>query len=82
MDISNVVEIHITEKSSKQTTVKTLRWIHIAISNAKLTLLGIYPKIRGKYLQLNLIEFSYKLNRKFFGERLFDRLTIAMADNY
>ena len=82
VDISNFVEVHITEKSSKQTTVKTLRWVHIAISNAKRTLLGIYHKIKGKYLQLYLDEFCYKLNRRYFGERLFDRLTIAMSNNY
>jgi len=82
VDISNFVEVHVTEKSSKETTTKTLPWVHIAISNAKRTLLGIYHKIKGKYLQLYLDEFCYKLNRRYFGEKLFDRLTIAMADNY
>jgi len=57
-------------------------WVHIAISNAKRTLLSIYHKIKGKYLQLHLDEFCNKLNRKYFGEKLFDRLTIAMSDNY
>ncbi|HIP36061.1 MAG TPA: IS1595 family transposase, partial [Crocinitomix sp.] len=41
-------------------------WVHIAISNAKRTLLGIYHKIKGKYLQLYLDEFCYKLNRRYF----------------
>jgi hypothetical protein len=82
VDISKLVEVHVTEKSSKQTTTKTLPWVHIAISNAKRTLLGIYHKIKGKYLQLYLDEFCYKLNRRHFGERLFDRLTIAMSNNY
>lgn len=81
-DISDYVEVHVSEKSTKETTVKTLPWVHIAISNAKRTLLGIYHKVKGKYLQLYLDEFCYKLNRRYFGERLFDRLTIAMADNY
>ncbi|HIP37384.1 MAG TPA: IS1595 family transposase, partial [Crocinitomix sp.] len=57
IDISNFVEVHIMEKSSKKTTVTTLRWVHIAISNAKRTLLEIYHKIKGKYLQLYLDEF-------------------------
>ena len=82
VDISNFVEVHVTEKSSKETTTRTLPWVHIAISNAKRTLLGIYHKIKGKYLQLYLDEFCYKLNRRYFGERLFDRLTIAMSNNY
>jgi len=82
VDIADYVETHITEKSSNLTTNDTLRWVHIAISNAKRTLLGIYHKIQGKYLQLYLDEFCYKLNRRFFGERLFDRLVIATAQSY
>lgn len=77
VDISDYVEIHITEKSDKQTTKETLRWVHIAISNAKRNFLGNYHKIKGKYLQLYLNEFIYKLNRRYFGEKLFDRLVIA-----
>jgi len=82
IDIADYVDVHVMEKSSNETTVNTLRWVHIAISNAKRTLLGIYHKIKGKYLQLYLDEFCYKLNRRYFGERLFDRLTIAVASNY
>ena len=77
IDISDYVEIHITEKSDKQTTKETLRWVHIAISNAKRNFLGNHHKIKGKYLQLYLNEFVYKLNRRYFGEKLFDRLVIA-----
>ena len=81
-DISKYVDVHVSEISSKETTVKTLPWVHIAISNAKRTLLGIYHKIKGKYLQAYLDEFCYKLNRRYFGDKLFDRLAIAMTDNY
>lgn len=82
IDIADLVETHIMEKSTKEATKTTLRWVHIAISNAKRNLLGVYHGIKGKYLQLYLDEFCYKLNRRYFGERLFDRLTIAVADNY
>lgn len=82
VDISKHVDVHVSEISSKETVVKLLPWVHIAISNAKRTLLGIYHKIKGKYLQLYLDEFCYKLNRRYFGDRLFDRLTIAVANNY
>ena len=75
VDISEYVDVHVTEKSTRETTLKTLPWVHIAISNAKRTLLGIYHKIKGKYLQLYLDEFCYKLNRRYFGERLFGWLT-------
>lgn len=77
IDIADLVELHITEKSSEQTTRETLKWVHITISNAKRNFLGNYHKIKGKYLQLYLNEFIYKLNRRYFGERLFDRLIIA-----
>ena len=77
VDITDYVELHITEKSNKQTTKETLQWVHITISNAKRNLLGNYHKIKGKYLQLYLNEFIYKLNRRYFGEKLFDRLVIA-----
>ena len=77
IDIADFVEIHITEKSNKETTTETLKWVHIAISNAKRNFLGNYHKIKGKYLQLYLNEFVYKLNRRYFEEKLFDRLVIA-----
>lgn len=82
VNISDFVEVHIAEKSNRETTTQTLPWVHIAISNAKRTLLSIYHKIKGKYLQLYLDEFCYKLNRRYFGEKLFDRLAIAVSNNY
>ncbi len=70
--------MHVTEKSSEQeSTEETLKWVHIAISNAKRNLLGNYHKIKGKYLQLYLDEFVYKLNRRYFEDRLFERVVIA-----
>jgi hypothetical protein len=68
IDITDYVEIHITEKSNKETTTETLRWVHIAISNAKRNFLGNFYKIKGKYLQLYLNEFVYKLNRRILRE--------------
>ena len=82
VDISEFVETHITEKSSKQTTKSTLKWVHITISNAKRTFLGVFHKIKGKYLQQYLDEFCYKLNRRYFGSRLFDRIVLAIAKSY
>jgi len=82
LDIKDYVETHVMEKSTSQTTKETLKWVHIAISNAKRTLLGIYHRIDKKYLQLYLDEFCYKLNRRYFGERLFDRLVLAVAKSY
>ena len=77
VNIADYVDIHMSEKSNEQTTKETLKWVHIAISNAKRNFVGTYHKIKAKYLQLYLNEFVYKLNRRYFGERIFDRLVIA-----
>lgn len=77
VNIADYVDIHISEKSNEQTTKETLKWVHIAISNAKRNFVGTYHKIKAKYLQLYLNEFIYKLNRRYFGEKIFDRLVIA-----
>jgi len=81
VDISDYVEMHVMEKSTEQSTKETLKWVHIFISNAKRNLLGNYHKIKGKYLQAYLNEFVYKLNRRYFGEKLFDRLIIAAINS-
>lgn len=56
---------------------KVLPWVHISISNAKRELLDIHHNLSSRYLQFYLNEFCYKLNRRYFGERLFDRLLLA-----
>ena len=81
VDIADLVELHITEKSDKETTTETLKRVHIFISNSKRNFLGNYHKIKGKYLQLYLNEFVYKLNRRYFGDKLFDRLIKATIMN-
>jgi hypothetical protein len=56
---------------------KVLPWVHIAISNAKSMFLNLYHGIKDEYLQSYLNEFCYKFNRKYFDDRLFDRLMVA-----
>ncbi len=65
------------EKSNEDTTKTTLKWVHIVISNAKRNLLCNCHKIKRKYLQSYLYEFVYELNRRYFGEHLFDKLVLA-----
>ena len=50
VDISDFFEAHYTKKSTKETTNSKLKWVHIAISNAKRNFLCVYHKIKGKYL--------------------------------
>ncbi len=82
IDIADYVEVHISEKSTIETNSTTPEWIHITINNTKRTLLRVYHKINGSYLQSYLDEFCYNLNRRYFGDRLFDRLTLAVAKSY
>jgi len=82
VNIADYVELHISEKSSETTTKETLKWVHITISNAKRNFVGTCHKIKKKYLQLYLNEFVYKLNRRYFGEKIFDRLVIANITGY
>ena len=77
INITDFVEIHVTEKSNKQTRKEALKWVHIAISNAKRNFAGTYHKIKKKYLQFYLNEFVYKLHRRYFGEQTFKRLVSA-----
>jgi hypothetical protein len=57
---------------------KKLPWVHTMISNAKRNILGInHNNIKDGYLQNYLNEFCYKTNRRYFGDKLFDRLMIA-----
>jgi hypothetical protein len=54
-----------------------LPWVHTCISNAKRFFLGTYHMISEKYLQNYLSEYCYMLNRRYHGQRLFDRLVLA-----
>lgn len=77
INIADYVDIYMSKKASKQTTKETLKWVHIAINNDKRNFAATYHKIKTKYLQLYLNEFVYKFNRRYFEDRIFDRLVIA-----
>lgn len=61
----------------KKSVGKVLPWVHIAISNAKRSILDTYHDIKAEFLQLYLNEFCYKFNRRYFGFTLFDRLELC-----
>ena len=58
---------------------KVLPWVHIAIANAKTLFQDMYHGIKEEFLQCYLDEYCYKFNRKYFGDRVFDRLMVAAA---
>jgi transposase-like protein len=78
--IHKAVEKHVAEDSKTTVSTQSLKWVHIAISNVKRTLLGIYHSVNESYLQRYLDEFCYKLNRRYFGTRLFDRGILAVMN--
>ena len=73
----NIVASHIPKVIPKEDIGKVLPWVHIAISNAKRLLLDVYHDICPKYIQNYLSEFCWKFNRRYFGDKLFDRLIIS-----
>jgi hypothetical protein len=67
---------HAEVMNSKEKVGKVLPWVHVAISNAKSSILSTYKKVSRDYLQGYLDEFCYKFNRRYFGFHLFDRLQL------
>lgn len=81
--IKDLVWFHIPQKVDAKEAGKVLPWVHTMIANAKRTLLGIHHMISNKYSQNYLDEFCYKVNRRNYGDQLFDRLLIAcVTTNY
>jgi transposase-like protein len=82
-NIQNIVDIHVRRSVEPKEAGKYLPWAHTMIANAKRTLLGIHHMISDKYMQNYLDEFCYKVNRRYYGEKIFDRLLIAcVSTNY
>ena len=82
-NIKDLVWVHQAETVKPKDAPKVLPWVHTMISNAKRSLLGIHHMVSKKYYQDYLDEFCYKVNRRYFGEKLFDRLLIACGSyNY
>lgn len=68
---------HLVENIPAHKAHKLLPWVHTIISNAKRNLLCFFHSIKDEYYQNYLNEFCYKTNRRYFREKLFDRLLIA-----
>jgi len=82
-NLKDLAWVHQAQTVKPADTPKVLPWVHTMISNAKRSLLGIHHMISKKYHQDYLDEFCYKVNRRYFGEKLFDRLLFAcISYNY
>lgn len=75
--LSENVWRHFPAKVPKDKLEAAFPWVHTMISNAKRNLNGINHMTSRKYLQNYLNEFCYKVNRRYFGDALFDRLLTA-----
>lgn len=80
-NFEDFVDVHVHEISSTSEGKFNLKWAHIAISNLK-SFLRTFHMVSEWKLQNYLDEFCYKLNRRYFGQKLFDRLIIAAIYPY
>lgn len=77
--LKDVVAKHTQLKVPAKEAEKMLPWVHTAIANSKRVLLSAYHRIDGHYLQNYLDEFCYRLNRRYFGSMMFNRLLLAAS---
>jgi len=67
--VSNVIP---SDQASKE-----LPWVHIAISKIKRNISNNFHHVDDTYVENYLRAFTYRLNRRYFGDKLFGRLLIA-----
>lgn len=81
--LKEVITNHIVKiEPDKQKAAKIFPWVNRTISNAKKMMLGIHHNcINNKFVQNYLDEFCYKFNRRYFGEKLSERLMVAALQN-
>jgi hypothetical protein len=75
--LKEVVQSHQAQVIKPEDLPKVLPWVHICIGNVKRLLLDTNNQLKNEYLQYYLDEFCYKFNRRYFGEKMFDRLVLA-----
>ena len=79
--LEEILKSHkVINTSEIKETHTVLPWVHSAIGNAKKVLQGLHHSIGKDYLQNYLNEFCYKYNRRYFDDKLFDRLVIACIE--
>jgi hypothetical protein len=64
----------------KKQVTKLFPWVHTAISNLRKLIIGVHHTTKSSYLQNYINEYCYKFNRKYFGDKIFDRLLIASVN--
>jgi hypothetical protein len=69
-------KVHLYDMS-KHESGKVLPWSSKAITNSKNLIKAIHHAVECAYLQNYLNEFCFKYNRRYFGEKVFDRLLVT-----
>jgi hypothetical protein len=77
--LKDLVETHTKHTVKKVDACKVLPWVHKAISNAKGMIWNVHKGVSENYLQNYLNEYCYKFNRRYFKDKIFDRLIIACS---
>lgn len=76
-----IAKHYVVVEPNKTKSAKIFPWVNRTISNVKKGLLGIHHNcINDQYMQNYLDEFCYKFNRRYFGDKLSDRLLIAALE--
>lgn len=80
--LKEVISNHyVVVEPNKQKSAIVFPWVNRTISNAKKVFLGVHHNcINQQYMQNYLDEFCYKFNRRYFGDKLSDRLMIAALE--
>ena len=79
--LSTVVKNHQYYQIDSKLADKVLPWVHTMISNAKRSLLGTHHWVSDKYLQNYLDEYCYRTNRRYFGQKLWERLMVVAVED-
>lgn len=80
-NITDCIDTHVRYISSTKEGKFNLREVHIAISTLRGDLQK-YHMVSERMLQNYLNAFCHKLNRRYFGNKIFDRLIIASVYPY
>ena len=79
--LSTIVKTHKYYQIDAELADKVLPWVHTMIANAKRVLLGTHHWVSDKYLQNYLDEFCYMTNRRYFGQKLWERLMVVAVED-
>lgn len=75
--LPEIIQKHCEYNMKHHDSNKVLPWVHKAITNSKNLIKAMHHCVSPDYLQNYLDEFCYKHNRRYFGDKLFDRALIA-----